>query len=165
MLKRIIAIMSATLLLCSTSVAFDRGWIGTKTNIFNTNINSTINWTDNMENPLNDWAFWIVNWEWWNGQLSWLVWTDQKITDYSNALSKILKTIQNIVNYALWLIGVIALIYMIVHGFMILTAAWDDGKVKKWFKWIKNALLAISWIWLSWIIISFIIWLIKTLTA
>lgn len=138
------------------------------TNIYNKElwnvINTQYDWND-ISWPLNDWAYRIVKWEWWNWQLTWLVWTDEKITDYSDALSKILRTIQNVVNYTLWILSLIALIYLIIHWFIILTAAGDDSKVKKWFKWIKNAFLAIAWIWLSRIIISFIIWLINTLAG
>jgi len=104
-----------------------------------------------------------VFWQWNNTY--WLVWTDQQFDDYNTALTKILTVIQNIVNYALWLLWVIALIYLIIHWFMILTAGSDDSKSKKWFKWVKNAFLALAGIGLSWIIISFILWVINTLTA
>lgn len=149
---------------------FWRWWMSlwNDSNIYNQElwnaINTQYDWND-ISWPLNDGAYRIVNWEWGNWQLSWLVWTDQKIDDYEDALSKILKTIQNVVNYTLWILSLIALLYLVIHWFIILTASGDDSKVKKWLKWIKNAFLAIAWIWLSWIIISFILWLITTLTT
>lgn len=103
-----------------------------------------------------------IFWQW---NVDWIVWADETIDSYGIALKKILTVIQNVVNYTLWLLWVIAVIYLLIHGFMILTAAWDDGRTKKWLKWIKNAFIAIAWIWLSWIIISFILRLINTFAA
>ena len=168
MLKKIFTPIITIFILSSINSTYARTRLDNTTSIYNTSgwkvINAQYDWSD-ISWPLNDWAYRIVNWEWWSWQLTWLVWTDQKITKHEEAFNKILKTIQNIVNYTLWILWVIALIYLIIHGFMILTAAWDDSKTKKWFKWIKNAFLAIAWIWLSWIIISFILWLINTLTT
>ncbi|MEI7557973.1 MAG: hypothetical protein WCJ45_03990 [bacterium] len=39
--------------------------------------------------------------------------------------------IKNIVNYALGMVALVALIYLIYHGFLILTAAGDDTQYKK----------------------------------
>ena len=138
-------------------------------NIYNRNIlkvlDTNYNGTPIDMNPIEVWIWHIIIWEdETNPQLSWLVWTDQEITEYSDALRKILKVIQNVVNYLLWLLWVVALIYLILHGFMILTAAGDDSKMKKWLKWVKNAFIAIAGIWLSWLIISFVLRLIKTIT-
>ena len=104
-----------------------------------------------------------IFWQW--DITYWLVWTDQAIDDYNIALTKILTVIQNVVNRALWILWLIALIYLIIHWFMILTAAGDDSKQKKWLKWVKLAFIALAWIWLSWIIVSFILWLINILSA
>ena len=104
--------------------------------------------------------FWIWNWD-----IEWIVWSEEQIDNYNIALTKVLTVIQNVVNYTLWLLSVIAVIYILIHGFMILTAAWDDSKTKKWLKGIKNAFIAIAWIALSWIIISLILWLINTFSS
>ena len=144
-------------------------WLWNTQYIFNTELDKVIdtqyNWDALNSSPIEHWAFRLVNWESWNWRLSGLAWTETEITSYTTAIDKILKVIQNIVNYALWLLWVVALIYLIIHGFMILTAGGDDSKTKKWFKWIKNAFIAIAWIWLSRIIISFILRLIYTLTT
>ena len=136
--------------------------------IYNTDITKVLgsdyNWAE-IDNPLPDWAYWIVSWEWWSGWISWLVWTETEITQHSDALNKILKIIQNIVNYALGILAWVALVYLIIHWLIILTAAGDDTKTKKWYKWIKNAFIAITWIGLSRMIIRFILRIIATMTA
>lgn len=128
-------------------------------------LDTNYNWVPMDINPIEIWISDIIIWEGWSSQISWLVWTDDEITEYSIAMRKIMKVIQNVVNYFLWILWVVALIYLIIHWFMILTAAGDDSKMKKWLKWVKNAFIAIAWIWLSRLIISFILWLINTLTA
>lgn len=127
-------------------------------------INTQYDWEE-MKWPLNDWAYRIVNWDWGQWHISWLAGTEQEITDYDDALDKIINVIQNVVNYTLWLLWAIAVVYLLIHGFMILTAAWDDNKTKKWLKWIKNAFIAIVGIWLSWVIIRFILRIIQFATS
>jgi hypothetical protein len=58
------------------------------------------------------------------------------------------------INYALASLSLVALIYLMYHGFIILTAAGDDSKYKEGMKGIKYALIAIGGIGLSWIFIS-----------
>lgn len=126
-----------------------------QTKVINTEYNSST-----INNPIEDWARRVTP------DNAWLVGTDEtEITDYMDALGQVLHVIQNVVNYALWILSLVALIYLIIHGFMILTAAGDDAKMKKWLKWVKNAFIAIAWIWLSWIIISFILWLINYIAS
>lgn len=139
-----------------------------KTNIYNKNIDKAIapieQDPDHDGSILHIWSHRIFG-IWWDEGVEWIVWTDEEFDNYNEALTKILTVIQNIVNYTLWLLWVISVIYLLIHGFMILTAAWDDSRTKKWLKWIKNAFIAIAWIWLSWIIISFILRLINTFTS
>ena len=168
-LKKIFTII-ITLTVYITWFSYARFWLSDSWWIYTT-------WRENAIAPItneNDtwsilhiWSrriFWLWNnWEPTNDY--WLVWTDQQFSDYNAALTKILTVIQNIVNYALWLLWVIALIYLIIHWFMIMTAGGDDSKSKKWFKWVKNAFLALGGIGLSWIIISFILWVINILAT
>lgn len=140
-------------------------WFGLwYTTIYNTGRENAI---APIDDPNDTWSIlhvWSrrIFWQW---NVEWLVWTDEAIGNYNTALTKILTVIQNIVNWALWILWLIALIYLIIHWFMILTAAGDDSKSKKWFKWVKHAFIALWWIWLSWIIVSFIIRLINLFAA
>ena len=135
--------------------------------IYNTEITSIVNteyeWTTIDHNPIEIWISRITRWNNWNGLVG--VDTDNPITDYNIALNKILQIIQNIINYILGLLSVVAIIYLLIHGYIVLTAGGDDSKVKKWLKWIKNAFIAIAWIALSWIIISFILRVINTFSS
>ena len=165
MLKRRKIIAYILIITWCYTLNFCTAWMGFEDNtIYNTgreNVIAPIDDPNDTWSILHVWSRRIFST--WN--VEWLVWTDEAIGNYNTALTKILTVIQNIVNWALWILWLIALIYLIIHGFMILTAAGDDGKVKKWFKWVKNAFLALGWIWLSWIIVSFIIWLINLFTS
>ena len=134
--------------------------------ILNTDINSTVdtnngNWT--IWDPIREWAYQIIHSSDGNHEVLWLI--DDEITNHDTALSKTLAIINNIINYALWLLSLVALIYLILHGFMMITAGGDDTKYKQWLDGIKHAAVAIAGIWLSWFIISFIFWIIKNLTT
>lgn len=141
-------------------------WLWNEQFIFNTEIDKIVDTTfwweyDGSGNPTRIWTY-RISWEW---TIEWLVWTSDIIDNYETALTKVLHVIQNVVNYTLWILGLIALIYIMIHWFIILTAAGDDTKAKKWYKWIKNAFIAIAWIGLSWLIISWILRLINTVAA
>ena len=62
--------------------------------------------------------------------------------------------------YLLGFLALIGVIFAIYWGFQILTAGWDDDKVKKGKTTLINALLGIFVIWISWALISWIVgWL------
>ena len=153
---------------CTATACLAGVWLGNMTSIYNQNsgraLNTQYNWRS-IDWPLNDWAYRIVNWDGWEWHVPWLVWTEQEITEYEDALNKVVRIIQNIVNYALSLLWVIAVVYLLIHGFMVLTAGWNDEKTKKWLKWIKKAFIAIAWIALSWMIIRFILRIITFATS
>jgi hypothetical protein len=60
-------------------------------------------------------------------------------------------------------LGLIALIYLIYNGFLILTAAGDDTQYKKGLQSIKYAAIALGGIGASWLIISLIFRIIQNL--
>lgn len=66
-------------------------------------------------------------------------------------------TINSLVNYLLGFLALIAVIFAIYWGFQILTAGWDDGKVKKWKTTLINAVLGLFVIWISWALVSWIL--------
>ncbi len=160
-------IISSSVLLTSTFWQWFELW-NTST-ILNTDVNDAIN-TDNGDwttiwDPIREWAYQIVHSSDEEHQIWWIINNDQEITEHSVALGATLDIIKNIINYALWLLSLVALIYLILHGFMIVTAGWDDEKYKKWLAWIKYAIIAIWGIWLSRFIISFIFWIIVEITT
>lgn len=82
---------------------------------------------------------------------------------HGDAITEMMWIIQWIVNYALGFLALIALVYLVYHGFLVLTAGGDDNKVKKGQKGIRTAAIAIAGIWSSWAIISVILWFIDFL--
>lgn len=112
-------------------------------------VNTSLVWTD----PLREWAS--------------NPWTKLRNTinipiyNTSQAKNETLNLIKGIMNYALWLLWLVALVYLIVHWFIMITAAWNDEKYKKWFQWIKYWTIALIGIWISWFVVSLILYLIN----
>lgn len=70
-----------------------------------------------------------------------------------------------IVNWILWFLWLIALVILLYGGFLMLTAAGDEGRYKKWFTVVKQAVVGIIFIALSWIIVQLIFWLVTFFTG
>ncbi len=71
--------------------------------------------------------------------------------------SDIGETIRAFLTYILGFLGLIAVIFAIYGGFQILTAGWDEEKVKKGKTTLINALLWIFVILISWSLVSWLI--------
>ncbi len=127
--------------------------------IFNSNQDQYIDAND-ISNPIRDWAYTAIKSPDKNNEIWWVQGGSQKIEDHNTAREKTFTIVKNIINYALGMLSLLALVYMIYHGITILTAAGDDGKYKEWLKGIKFAAIALIGIWFSWIIVSSIFWLI-----
>lgn len=126
--------------------------------ILNENGQQVLN-TNNINDPLRDGAYNIIDPVTWTGKLSGIVGVGDKISTHQNAQNKTMGVIKNIINYALWMLALVALLYLIYHGFLILTAAGDDAQYKKGVWGVKYAAIAMAGIGASWIIISAIFWL------
>lgn len=117
--------------------------------ILNENDQQVLN-TEDIEDPLRDGAYNIVS------PTTGLASTDEKISTHQNAQDKTMNVIKNIINYALWMLALVALVYLIYHGFLIITAAGDETQYKKWLSWVKYAAIAMAGIGVSWLVVSFI---------
>lgn len=126
--------------------------------ILNENDQQVLN-TENINDPLRDGAYNIISPVSWTGNLSGVVGVGDKISSHQNAQSKTMDVIKNIINYALWMLALVALVYLLYHGFLIVTASGDDTQYKKWLWWVKYAAIAIAWIGASRLIVSAIFWL------
>jgi len=86
----------------------------------------------------------------WNAEQSDLAWTSKPLNE----------VIADWMAYLVWFLYLIAIIMMIYGGFNILTAAWDEEKVKKG----KTILMqAVGWLIVVFIANSVITWLINWL--
>lgn len=119
--------------------------------------------TTNIVDPIRDWAWNII--ESGSSKVDWIIGSDTKIKNHDDALKRWLSLVQNVMNWAIGLLWFVALVYLLYHGFLVLTGAWDEEKTKKWWKGLKIAATAIVWIWLSWLFVSFIFWLIEILAG
>jgi hypothetical protein len=95
-----------------------------------------------------------------NDKIGWIQWGDQYIENHDTAKERTLAIVINLVSYALLLASLVALIYLIYHGVLVITAVGDDARYKQGLKWIKYAAIALIGLWLSWVIINTIFWLI-----
>ncbi|USN54182.1 MAG: hypothetical protein H6765_06345 [Candidatus Peribacteria bacterium] len=59
------------------------------------------------------------------------VYNAEELTDTDKSWDKTLRFVKGIINYALGIIGLVALAYMLYHGFLTLTAGEDAEQVKK----------------------------------
>ena len=66
-------------------------------------------------------------------------------------------TLSNILTYILGFLSIIAIGFAIYGGFQILTAGWDDDKVKKGKTTLINALIGIFVIMVAWSIVGWLL--------
>jgi len=127
--------------------------------ILNENDQQVLN-TQDINDPLRDGAYNTISPVSWTGTVWWIVGVGDKISSHQNAQNKTLDVIKNIINYALSMIALVALVYLIYHGFLMVTAAGEDTQYKKWIAGIKYATIAMIGIGTSWFVVSAIFWLI-----
>ena len=60
----------------------------------------------------------------------WISESGKKIDDHEDATKRTVETIQRLINWALWLLALAAMLVVIFGGIQMLTAAWDDWKFK-----------------------------------
>lgn len=96
-------------------------------------------------------------------KLGWIIHLPKK-SDYINSLNYVMDMIQIAINWLLWMLAFIALVYMIYCGFLIFSSWSDNKNATKGKKWIWTAAIALTWIGVSWLIISMILRLIDYVT-
>ena len=107
-----------------------------------------------VQDPLREWTFLLSE------NLAG-IWNTQQLSDTASAWEKTTNLIKLILNYFLALIGLVALLYLLYHGFMAVTAWSNEEKLNKWLQGMRYAAIALFGIWLSWFIISIIFWLLQ----
>ncbi|HKL43923.1 MAG TPA: hypothetical protein VJ892_01445 [Candidatus Absconditabacterales bacterium] len=170
MKKKLCHIISFILVVSSFTLltnVFGQGFeLGNTSTILNTDMNDAIN-TDNgggtIGDPIREGAYQIINSNDGDYEVGGII--NDEITDHDTALNNTLGIIIRIINYALGMLSLVALIYLLLHGFMMVTAAGDDAKYKKGLKGIKYAAIALAGIGLSRFIISFIFWIIENIAT
>lgn len=67
-----------------------------------------------------------------------------------------------------WLLGILALItlFILVYGgIMMVTAAWDEDKYKKWFTILKQAAVGLIFIGMAWLFILLVFFVVGQMSA
>lgn len=79
------------------------------------------------------------------------------LTDSEDAWTMAMNLIRGIVNYALWLIALVALLYLLYHGFLALTAGTNNEKMQQGLSGIKYAWMALAGVAVARFLISIVI--------
>ena len=94
-----------------------------------------------------------------------LINSDAEITTQDDAQTRLLQVIWRLVNYALGLVSLISFVLLLVAGFTMVTNAGDDKAQEEGKKTLLKIARAIGGIAVSWLIISFIFWLIEQIVG
>jgi hypothetical protein len=87
------------------------------------------------------------------------IYNDTKLEDTGTSWEKNANYIKGYINYFLSITGLIALLYLLYHGFMAVTAGTDEDQLKKGMEGVKYAGMAIIWIAVAWFVVSGVLWL------
>lgn len=121
------------------------------------NSDSTTKVNNNPTESIDQWSHLISE------KLKWILQLPKPET-YNTWLWYVLALIQIAINRLLWMLALVALIYMIYCGFLVLTAWFDEKKASTGKKWISTSAIALAWIGLSRLIVSAIIRFITVMT-
>ncbi len=150
---------------CNTANAWPISWLG-KPDIIKTLTNDPSKVIDDsaiIGNPITAGSNTVVGKNpGFKGKIEWLF--DVTNTSYTSVLSTTMQKIQNFTNWALGLLALICVIYLVYHGVMMLIK-FDDDKAQSEALWsIKTVAWVLGGIWLSWMIVSFAFYIVSKLT-
>jgi len=114
-------------------------------------------YTQNKDNVINDnWLDDPIR----NGTKSsawWLEWVNNTDTSSQDNRQKwFIDYIAVWVNYILWFLGLIIIIFIIKDGIIMVSFAWNEEKKKEAFKNLKNYIIAIILIWTAYLIVNLV---------
>lgn len=133
--------------------------------ILNTNENDAVNTNLTNGNPIRDGIYNAVqDQQDPNNTVENIIGNNAEIGDHITAQNQTFQIINNFVNYALGLLALISLIYLLYHGFLMISAAGDEEQYSKWLQWMKYAGIALAGIGVSWFVVSMIFYLIAQIT-
>ncbi len=86
-----------------------------------------------------------------------------KDADHTGA--SLLDSISKFINWALGMLATVALVICLYAGVKMMTAGGNDWKYQEGFDMIKKAAIGLVIIGCSWLIVSFVMWIIGNVTA
>lgn len=128
-----------------------------------TNEANYVVWQDPQQDwePLRNGAAAIAEGLWWTDE--WIYFDD--IDSTQTAWDRTSSLISTVVNYALAIVWLVVLVYLLYHGFLALTAWSNSEQMNKWMQWIKYAFFALAGIGIAWFVISIILRFITLVTT
>lgn len=111
--------------------------------------------------PLRDGAKAIAEWLW--GTDEWIYFDE--IDSTQTAWDRTSTFISTLLNYALAIIGLVVLAYLLYHWFLAMTARDDSEQLNKWMQWVKYAFFALVGIGTARFVISIILRFITLVTT
>jgi len=131
-----------------TSIHVFAVWDDETTQIYTQNESNVIK-SDDIDDPLRNWT---TSAAWW---IKWITaWTDEHQWDFMLYISKW-------INYFLWFLWLIVIILIIKDSIVMITSGGDEWKKKEAFVNLKNYILALIWIWTSYLLINLIFYFIN----
>jgi len=73
----------------------------------------------------------------------------------------IVNVVRWVINWVLWIMGLVALMFLIYGWFLMVTSWWEEDKYAKWFTILKHAVVWLILIGTAWFVASLIFWLIN----
>ena len=125
---------------------------------------TTIIWISSIAVPLSSTYAWYNGWNWFGQQATSTIWV-ASANQGGSWSTWFLDFVQTAINWILWILGLITIIVLIWWGFQMVTAAWDDGKYKKWFTILKQAVVWLIMIGVSALIVNLIFSFVNTNTT
>ena len=124
--------------------------------ILTTSDTDVLDTTDINDNPFRQWAAEIIDGVDGTNMIEWddIIRPDGDLS-FDNSFQKTLDIIKTTVNYVLWLLALVTLIYLVIQGILALVHQWDEAH-KKALQGLKIALLVIAGLALSRFLVSFI---------
>lgn len=111
--------------------------------------------------PLRQWATDISEWLWWTDE--WIYFNE--IDSTQTARDRTSSLISTLVNYALAIVWLVVLAFLLYHGFLALTAWSNSEQLNKWMQGIKYAFFALVGMGVAWFMISLILRFITLVTT
>ena len=112
--------------------------------------------SNDINDPLRAWTNSAIKWTTWS--VWWIaVWTVEHQKDFMHYLSLW-------INYFLWFLWLLVIILIIKDGIVMITSAWDEWKKKEAFVNLRNYILALIWIWASYLLINLIFYFVNVNT-
>lgn len=156
----LIIIWSFMSFLSLSGLTFGLGYIDQDSRLINQDSTKVID-TSEIENPLRDGSYGGIRDPEDSNQGVGALIEEGQIDSFAWGRVQTLQYIKNIINYILWFLWFVALIYLLYHGWLILSSWNDEAQYKKWRWGLKQASIAIWWIWLSWFLVTFIFYVIE----